>query len=137
MAHLEALSPKSGQYAGRGLIAAFKLIARNFAKQEPQIEDSGAADHSPTVASIGKTQLRSRATAQTETLPSNATAAIPIGTQIHYLVTGAGTLTFQAGAGATAVKRALDTLGALTLSRVTATKISTNGWHVGGGLTLA
>jgi hypothetical protein len=137
MAHLETLSSKTGQYAGRGLIAAFKLIARNFAKVEPKVVDSGAADYIPTLADINQTVLRSRATAQTVTLPQNSAIAFPIGSKIDFVVTGAGTLTVQAGAGATVTKRALDTLTALTLSRVTATKVSTNGWSVSGGLTLA
>lgn len=137
MSILETLAATAGRMTGRQSIKDFQLIQRNFDKLTQGVTDSGAADYIPALTDIGKTVLRSRATAQTLTLPQNSAVAFPIGTQIPVIVTGAGTLTFQAGAGATVVKRALDTLGALTLSRVVATKISTNGWQVGGGLTLA
>lgn len=135
MALLETLSSKAGQYSGRGLIAAFKLIARNFAKLEPGITDSGAADY---VLGVGdKAVSRSRATAQTLTLPSNATAAIPIGTRIPIAVTGAGTLTVQAGANATMAKLAAKGATCLTGGTVWALKTGTNAWYVSGDLAAA
>lgn len=111
-------------------------IAANFALIEPGVVDDGNADHVLALTDVGKTVLRSRATAQTQTLPSNATAAIPIGAAIPVIQTGAGALTFQAGAGATVTKLAAKSLVASAQhARVTATKISTNGWHIGGDLT--
>ncbi len=134
MSFLEALASTAGRLTGRQSIKDFDLIRRNFAKLEPSVTDSGAADYVLAATDVGKKVLRSRATAQTLTLPSNATAAIPIGAEIPVIVTGAGTLTFQAGAGATVAKLAASTLAVLTGGRVVATKVSTNGWEVSGDL---
>ena len=137
MAIYETLSTKAGSMSGRLLISAMALLRRNFAKLEPKVVTSAAADYIPTLADAGQTVLRTNAGAQTVTLPQNSAVAFPIGAYVDFAVIGAGACTFQAGAGATVDKRALDTLAALTKSVVRARKVSTNGWLVSGGLTLA
>ena len=137
MAFLDTLSSKAGAFTGRGLIAAFKLIARNFALIEPSARDSGAADYSPVAGDINRTVLRSRGTAQTVTLPAEATTSLPIGSRVEFIQTGAGALTFQAGAGATMQRDAFYTAVARGQhARVTAIKIGTNTWNISGGLGL-
>src|SRR3546814_17558658 len=88
MAHLETLSSKAGQYSGRGLISAFKLIARNFAKLEPAVVTDAAADHVLALTDVGKTVLRTNAGAQTLTLPQNSAVAFPIGSTIAVIGQG-------------------------------------------------
>lgn len=70
---------------------------------------------------------RSNSSASTQTLPQNSDAAIPVGTTIPIINIGSGTVTFQAGTGATIT-------GATTIAqyeRAEMTKVSTNGWHIG------
>lgn len=100
------------------------------------VVDSGAAD---VVLAVGNALvLRSRATAQTVTLPQDSVAAIPVGTKVDIVQTGAGALTIQAGAGATMQENALYTAVVQGQhGRVTAIKIAANTWNVSGGLTLA
>lgn len=137
MAHLETLSPKAGQYSGRGLIAAFNAIRRNFAKLEPAIVTAAAADYTPALTDVGKTILRTNAGAQTLTLPQNSAVAFPIGSTIVVIAQGAGALTVQAGAGATMEKKAATSAVIIAKGRVTLTKVGTNAWNVAGDLTAA
>lgn len=73
------------------------------------------------------------ATGVAVTLPTNATAPVPIGAQIHFRQTGAGQVVFAAEAGATVVGtpglklRAQNSVG-------TAIKIATNAWLLSGDL---
>lgn len=89
--------------------------------------------YAPVLADQGKLVTCTNAAAITVTLPSNTTTAFPIGTQIDFVVLGAGMVTFVAGSGATAngtpslVTRA-------QYSAATAIKVSTNGWIVVGDL---
>lgn len=135
MAHLETLSPKAGQYSGRGLIAAFNLIRRNFAKLEPGVVTAAAADYIPSLDDVGKTILRTNGGAQTLTLPQNSAVAFPIGSSFSCIAQGAGALTVQAGAGATLEKRGSTTAVIIAKGRVVVTKVGTNAWNVSGDLT--
>jgi hypothetical protein len=135
MAHLETLSSKAGQRTGRLLIDAFNLIRRNFAKLEPAVVSDGAADRTLALTDVGKTVLRTRATAQTVTLPQDSAVAFPIGSTIAIIATGAGALTMQAGAGATMQKRAGPGAVATKDGRVVCTKVAANTWNVAGDLT--
>jgi hypothetical protein len=114
------------------LSANLRAIAANFGLLEPRVTDSGAADYVPVLAD--RTITRSRATAQTLTLPSNATAAHQIGTRIAVVATGAGVLTFQAGAGATMGKAAGAPATALVGGTVWAIKTAINAWSISGDL---
>lgn len=138
MAFLETISTSAGQRVGRVAIQTFQLIARNFAKLEPAVQDSGAADYIPALTDRGRVVTRSRATAQTVTLPQNSAVAFEIGAKIEFIQSGAGALTFQAGAGATVNRAAFYTLVANgQYSRVTAIKVAANTWNLSGGLTAA
>lgn len=126
----------AGKYSGKGLITAFKIIAANFGLINPVTQDSGAADY---ILEQNKTLVtRSRATAQTVTIPLNATLPIPIGTRYDVIVADAGVLTVQGATGAvTLTKLAAKTLTAAQGARVVLIKIGTNAWHVSGDLTAA
>lgn len=137
MAHLETLSSKAGAYSGRGLIAAFKLIARNFAKLEPAVVSDGAADRVVALTDVGKTILRTRGSAQTVTLPQDSAVAFPIGSTFAVIAQGAGALTMQAGAGATMEKKGSTTAVVIAKGRVVCTKVAANTWNVAGDLTAA
>lgn len=137
MAHLETLSSKAGQYSGRGLIAAFKLIARNFAKLEPTAVTDAEADRVLALTDVGKTILRTSADAQTVTLPQDSAVDFPIGSKIAVIAQGAGALTMQAGAGATMEKRGSTTAVVIAKGRVVVTKVAADTWNVAGDLTAA
>lgn len=137
MAHLETLSSKAGQYSGRGLIAAFNLIRRNFAKLEPAVVTAAAADYIPALTDVGKTILRTNAGAQTLTMPQNSAVAFPIGSSFAVIAQGAGALTVQAGAGATIEKKGSTTAVIIAKGRVVCTKVGTNAWNIAGDLTAA
>lgn len=73
---------------------------------------------------MSKIITRNNSAASTQNFPQNSSAAIPVGTQIRTINLGTGTVTLQAGSGATL---AGDT--ALTTNKTAlVTKISTNGW---------
>lgn len=137
MAHLETLSPKAGQYSGRGLIAAFNAIRRNFAKLEPAVVTAAAADYIPGLTDVGKTILRTNAGAQTLTMPQNSAVAFPIGSSFAVIAQGAGALTVQAGAGATIEKKGSTSAVIIAKGRVVCTKVGTNAWNIAGDLTAA
>src|SRR3546814_8816696 len=125
----------SDLYSGRGLISAFKLIARNVAKLEPAVVTDAAADHVLALTDVGKTVLRTNAGAQTLTLPQNSAVAFPIGSTIAVIAQGAGALTVQAGAGATMEKKAATTAVVIAKGRVVCTKVAASTWNVAGDLT--
>lgn len=126
----------AGFNAGGGLAAVLKVIANNFGLLEPSVTDSGAADY--VLALNDRIVTRSRATAQTLTVPLNATVAIPIGTQVHGIQTGAGALTVQAAGGVTINRRAFFTaVAAGQFSAFTLRKVAANVWNLSGDLTAA
>jgi hypothetical protein len=91
--------------------------------------------YAPVLADQGKVVTLSNAAAITVTLPSDATTAFPIGTEIIFVTLGAGTATFAAGASATVTGVAL-TASQWTVTRVI--KTAANTWVVspvaaGGG----
>lgn len=137
MAHLETLPSKAGQRTGRLLIAAMALIRRNFAKLEPGSVSDGAADRVLGLTDVNKTILRTRATAQTVTLPRDSTVAFPVGSRVHIIAQGAGALTMQAGAGATMEQKAATTAVVIAKGRVIAEKVAADTWNVSGDLTAA
>jgi len=75
------------------------------------------------------------ASAQTYTVPPNASVAFPIGAQIDFIQLGAGSVTFAPGSGVTIRSRG----GLLTVNGqytgVTLKKIGTNEWVLMGNLT--
>ena len=136
MAKFNAIDVMSGWIPGIRSIRANKAIADNFALLEPSLKDSGAADYIPVLADslIG----RSRATAQTVTLPTNVAVAFPIGTTLRIIQTGAGALTLVAPAGGAINKLATKTLVfAAQWGEVRVTKIAANTWVASGDLTVA
>lgn len=137
MAHMETLSPKAGQYSGRGLIAAFNAIRRNFAKLEPAVTTAAAADYIPALTDVGKTILRTNGSAQTLTMPQNSAVAFPIGSSFSVIAQGAGALTVQAGSGATIEKKGSTSAVIIAKGRVVCTKVGTNAWNIAGDLTAA
>lgn len=89
--------------------------------------------YTPVVGDSGKIVTLSNAAAITVTLPSDATAALPVGSRVDFVVIAAGMATFVAGSGATAngtpslVTRA-------QWSSATAIKRAANTWVVVGDL---
>lgn len=137
MAHLETVSATAGRRSGRESIKDFDVIRRNFEKLEPASVGDGAADRVLALTDVNKTILRSRATAQTVTLPQDSAVAFPIGSRVHVLATGAGALTMQAGAGATMQKRGSTSAVVIANGRVICEKVAANTWNVSGDLTAA
>jgi len=87
-----------------------------------------------TAAAVGDENilaLSGSPSAMTYTLPSNATAAIPIGAEITVCQGNTGTVTFVAGSGAT-----VNSTGSLKIARqygvVFAKKTSVNAWSLSG-----
>jgi hypothetical protein len=92
-------------------------------------------NYTALLADVEKLITVTAASGVTITLPSNSTAAFPIGSQLHFVAVSTGLPTFAAGAGATVTKPASKTLvAAETAVVVTALKISTDGWLLIGAL---
>lgn len=96
-------------------------LAGNLA---PVVNAQTGTSYTLVLDDAGKQITRNNSSVSTQTLPQNSDAAIPVGTQIKVLNTGTGTVTFQAGTGATLVG---DT-NLATNQTATVIKISTNGW---------
>ncbi len=125
----------AGWNSGRLMRAALATIWANFGLLEPAVKDSGALDYVPLLNERFIT--RSRATAQTLTLPTNAAVAIPIGAEITVIQSGAGALTLVAPAGGAINKLATKTLVvAAQWGVVKLRKVSANGWVASGDLTI-
>lgn len=87
--------------------------------------------YAPVLTDQGKLVTCTNAAAITVTLPSNATTAFPIGTQIDFAGMGAGKITFVAGSGATAVGTP-SLVTRAQYSAVTAVKTATDAWLIIG-----
>ena len=89
--------------------------------------------YAPVLADQGKLVTCANGSAITVTMPSNATTAFPIGTQIDFAVLGAGMVTFVAGGGAT-VNGTPSLVTRATYSAVTLIKAGTDYWLAVGDL---
>ncbi|TXG77300.1 SGNH/GDSL hydrolase family protein [Patescibacteria group bacterium] len=134
-------------FFGTGLAAPDTMLGRSGVKQfsinagegtlaanlAPVINAQTGLSYTLALTDAGKQITRSNAAASTQTLPQNSDAAIPVGTQIRIHNIGSGTVTLQAGTGATLVG---DT-SLVTNKTAFITKISTNGWLVNAGGSVA
>jgi hypothetical protein len=133
MAMFETIKATAGWGSGRSLLSALAAVGRNFGLLEPAVTDSGAADYIPAIGD--RMITRSRATAQTITIPTNANVALPIGVTLDVIQSGAGALTVVAAGGVTINKLAGKTLvlnGQWSVVRLR--KISANVWVLTGDL---
>jgi hypothetical protein len=89
--------------------------------------------YAPVLTDQGKLVTCSNAGAITVTMPSDATTAFPIGTQIDFVVIGAGMVTFVAGSSAT-VNGTPSLVTRAQWSAVTAIKRAANTWVLVGDL---
>ena len=89
--------------------------------------------YAPVLTDRGKFVTLDNSGAITVTLPSNATTAFPIKTQIDFAVLGTGMATFVPDSG-TGVYGTPSLITRAQYSAATAIKISTNGWLVVGDL---
>lgn len=103
------------------------LDTKATAGQYVGINAQTGTTYAPVVADVGKLVTLSNAGAITVTMPSNATQAVPVNSQIDFLVIGAGMATFAAGSGAT-VNGTPSLVTRAQYSAVTLIKIATNDW---------
>jgi hypothetical protein len=89
--------------------------------------------YAPVLTDQGKLVTLSNAGAITVTMPSDATTAFPIGTQIDFTVIGAGMATFVAG-GSAFVNATPSAVTRAQYSAVTAIKRAANTWILVGDL---
>lgn len=128
------IAASAGWDSGRRTRDALAAADANFQLLEPSVKDSAAAGYVPLLAD--RIITRSNAGAQTLTIPANATAAFPIGTELSVIQTGAGALTIAAAGGVTINKLAAKTLVlSAQYAKVKLVKLATNTWHVAGDLT--
>ena len=88
--------------------------------------------YTPVLTDVGKLILMSNASSQSVGLPSDATAAIPVGCRIDFIRYGVGTLNFTAGSGATVNPLSGNTYVRVRYSPATAIKVAANTWIVVG-----
>jgi len=89
--------------------------------------------YAPILTDRGKIVTLNNAGAITVTLPSDATTAFPVGTQIDFAVIGAGMATFVAGSSAT-VNATPSAITRAQYSSVSAIKYAANTWLIVGDL---
>ena len=87
--------------------------------------------YAPVLADENRFVTLSNAAAITVTLPSNATQAFPIGTEIDFLWLGVGKPTFTNGSGAT-LNAAVGKAISARYGKVSAKKIAINDWVLYG-----
>ena len=100
----------------------------------PAINSTAATAYTLTLANNNNTVQFTAATAVAVTIPTNATAAFPIGSQILLLQYGAGQLTVG-GAGVTIRASGGKLKSAVQYSLLTLLKIGTDEWVLGGDIT--
>lgn len=100
----------------------------------PAINSTAATAYTLTLADNNDTVQFTAATAVAVTIPTNATAAFPIGSQILLLQYGAGQLTVG-GAGVTIRASGGKLKSAVQYSLLTLLKIGTDEWVLGGDIT--
>ncbi len=100
----------------------------------PAINSTAATAYTLTLSNNNNTVQFTAATAVTVTIPTNATAAFPIGSQILLLQYGAGQLTIG-GAGVTLRSSGGKLKSATQYSLLTLLKIGTDEWVLGGDIT--
>lgn len=111
---------------GPAQLAVNKSEGTISANISPAVNTQTGTSYTLVLSDAGKQIVRSNSAASTQTLPQDSEVAIPVGTQIKFINTGTGNLTFQAGTGALL-------LGATALpggSSASATKIIANTWYV-------
>lgn len=110
---------------------------------DPKIAQSINAQTGTTytfvLSDAGKYVTASNASAQTFSIPTNATAAIPVGSSIDIIQIGAGQLTVQAAnSGTTTIYSTAATAAApkarVQYSAMTLKKVATDTWHVIGDI---
>jgi hypothetical protein len=89
--------------------------------------------YAPVLTDPGKLVTLNNAAAITVTMPSDATTAFPVGSQIDFAVIGNGMATFVAGSGAT-VKATPSAVTRANGSAVSAIKYAANTWLIVGDL---
>lgn len=100
----------------------------------PAINSTASTAYTLTLADNNDTVQFTAATAVAVTIPTNATAAFPIGSQILLLQYGAGQLTVG-GAGVTIRSSGGKLKSAVQYSLMTLLKIGTDEWVLGGDIT--
>ena len=97
------------------------------------ISNQAGTTFTPGVSDENTMVVMFNAAASTITLPSNTTAALPVGAEVDFLWAGVGQPTFVAGGGATANGTPGLKLRA-RYSAATAKKIATDDWVIIGDL---
>lgn len=123
--------------AGVAALAVDQAAMDPAARAEPAaVEAVNASSFTPGHRHEGTTMhIVYTGGAVTLTLPSDATAAIPVGGRIRFISGTAQTCTFAAGAGATISKLAVKSLAmAGNGAAVWAEKIAANSWAISGDL---
>jgi len=137
----------SGAISGSGTTTITTTLAAHATSHEASGSDelkgnlrldstliSGATTLSKTTHPNGLNRMHRVSGTFTLSLPQNSASDYDIGSQLNFLQTGAGTITFAAGTGATVVFNAsrnkMNAIGAVA----TAIKTDTNTWYVFGNV---
>lgn len=137
---LQEIKTGAGWGTGKALVEVFKAIAANFgilAAVAPNVRSSAAAN---VALALGDNLLRATKAdgAQTVTVPTNATAAFPIGARIRVQATTAQVVTIAPAGGVTINRIATKSLAIAGQHGVaTLEKIATNEWVASGDLAAA
>jgi len=124
----QVLTADSSQASGMKWAAATgNAVAGQYVSVNAQV----GTTYSPVLSDQGALVTLNNAAAITVTLPNNTTRAFPVGTQIDFMVIGAGMVTFVAEASAT-VNGTPSLVSRARYSGFTAVKIATNTWVVLG-----
>ena len=110
-------------------------LSENLTFIKIQVEATAKTDsHTLVLADAGKVVEMGKATAQTVTIPTNATAAFPVGTTITVLQTGAGQVTIAGAGGVTVNSTGSRLKTTQQWSAATLIKRDTNTWVAFGDL---
>lgn len=111
-------------------------LSDNLTFIKTQVEFVAKTDsHTLVLADGGKVLEMGKATAQTVTIPTNATAAFPVGSTITILQTGAGQVTIAGASGVTVNAAGSRLKTTQQWSAATIVKRAENTWVAFGDLT--
>lgn len=115
-----------------------KSSATNYATEWAlgvRTQTEGVTARTLVIGDQDLTLIFNAAGAKTVTVPTNASVALPVGTNIPVFNTGAADLTFVAAPGVTILKPANQSLQLTQYAAANLVKIGTNDWMLIGGMT--
>lgn len=135
------LTDSPASYTGQGgslvtvksSVDGVEFVSRNTVVHTSTVQEEGTTSKTLALTDIGKYTRTTNAGSVNITVPTNASVAIPIGSQFHFRQADAGVIEFIAAGGVT-INTPSTLFSAGLHSTITLVKVATNEWDIFGAL---